>query len=254
MKTIDYIAIFGALAWTPHLIILLKSWFFKSRVRIITQKNVQIGFTTFGPIFNLRLAFAVEHKDIVVSDIKVRVRHESGEEKIFEWQGITQHLGTMKTPNVGDMPYEKEQSVLAIKLNQKEIEERFIRFQDPIFIQEQRDLIDKSVKKLAYLQSEKKYEPEEFLRAEEMTDLYTFNNQAFTWKSGRYHTTIEIQSPEGFTLVDNEREFSLSPIDIERLEKNKEQLELDYKGIIVGYEDGQDNAVWQWCSPSLVKT
>src|SRR4030067_2916056 len=118
MKLIDWIAILGALAWTPHLIDGFKYWFLNSKIRIITQKSVEIGFTTFGSIFNLRLAFAVENKDIVISDIKVRLKHESGDERVLEWQGITQHLGKMKTPNAGDMPYEKEHSVLAIKLNQ----------------------------------------------------------------------------------------------------------------------------------------
>ena len=90
MKLIDWIAVLGALAWTPHLIGMFKQWIIKSKIRVITHRNAEIGFTTFGPIFNIRLAFAVEHRDIVVSDLKIRLKHESGEEKVFEWQGITQ--------------------------------------------------------------------------------------------------------------------------------------------------------------------
>tara|TARA_R110002095_G_scaffold103626_4_gene90832 strand:- start:47 stop:349 length:303 start_codon:yes stop_codon:yes gene_type:complete len=93
MKLIDWIAILGALAWTPHLVGIVKNWLTKSKVRIITQREVEIGFTTYGPIFNLRLAFSVENKDIVISDLKICVTHESGEERIFEWEGITQHMG-----------------------------------------------------------------------------------------------------------------------------------------------------------------
>ncbi len=254
MKLIDWIAILGALAWTPHLIILFKQWLLKSKIRIITQKSIEIGFTTYGSIFNLRLAFSVENRDIVVSDIKVRLKHESGEERLLEWQGITQHLGKMKTQYAGEMPYEKEHSVLAIKLNQKEIEERLIRFQEPAFLASQREYVNKAVKKMAYLKAEEKYDSVEFLREPEMTELYSFNKHAFPWKPGKYTVTIEIQSPENFTLVDNVREFSLTPIEVEKLELNKDQLEVDYRGMIVGANEDEDMANWQWCNPVLIKT
>jgi hypothetical protein len=128
LTLIDGIAILGALAWTPHLITLTKNYFTKPKVSIITSRSAELGFTTLGPILNLHLAFSVEHKDVVVSDIKIRLKHSSGEERIFEWQGIKQNVGRMTTPDAGSMPFEKEHSVLAIKLNQTQIEERFIRF------------------------------------------------------------------------------------------------------------------------------
>ncbi len=251
MRFIDWIAILGALAWTPHLINVVKFLFLKPKVRIITPKDVDIGFTTYGPIFNLRLALAVEHKDIVVSDIKIKLKHESGEEKLFEWQGITQHFGKMKMPDT-EMPYEKEHSILAIKLNPNEIEERFVRFQEPKFIQSKQELTNEAIRKLNYLNAEGKFEADDFLRGEEMTALYSFNKQAFTWKQGKYQVLIEIQSPEKFTLVDNIREFSLTHVDIEQLGKNKDQLELDYKGMVVGSDD-VTRPRWQWCYPELVK-
>jgi len=215
---------------------------------------VEIGFTTYGSIFNLRLAFAVKNKDTVVSDIKIKLKHESGEERLLEWQGITQHLGKMKTPDAGEMPWEKEHSVLAIKLNQKDIEERFIRFQEPSFLTSQREYVNKSVKKMTYLKAEGKYEPNEFLREPEMTELYAFNKHAFPWKAGKYHVSIEIQSPEKFELIDNIREFSLTPLDIEKLETNKDQIELAYKDMIVGIEEEDKRQHWQWCNPTLLIT
>jgi hypothetical protein len=254
MTVLDWVAIIGALAWTPHLFILIKNWITKPEVRVITQRSVQLGFTTFGSIFNLRIAFAVKNKDVVISDIKVRLKHESGEERLLEWQGITQHLGKMTMPNAEVMPYEKEHSVLAIKLTQKEIEERLVRFQEPSFIESQRKIIQTAVKKMAYLKSEEKFDPNNFLREQEMTELYNFNKHAFNWKQGKYEAVIEVQSPERFTLVDNVREFILLPIDIENLEKNKEQLEVDYKGMMLGYGEDSEGAQWQWLNPALVKT
>ncbi len=87
-----------------------------------------------------------------------------------------------------------------------------------------------------------------------MTDLYNFNKHAFPWKQRRYRVTIEMHSPEKFEVIDNVREFDFTPIDIERLEKNKEQLEIDYKRLVVGLDEDEDDAIWQWCNPVLIKT
>lgn len=250
MKPIDWIAILGALAWTPHLVGMVRDWITKSKIRIITQRRVELGFTTYGPILNLRLAFSVENKNIVISDLKIRLTHESGEERFFEWQGITQNMGKMTLPDASAMPFEKEQSVLAIKLNQNDIEERFVKFQEPIYLAKQLGFAEKASKRMTYLKSEKKYDPELFLREQEMTDLYSFNKHAFTWKPGKYIASIEIQSPEKFEIVDNIREFNLSVLEIEKIEKNKHLLELDYKKMIVG---GEDEIIWQWCNPVLTK-
>jgi len=254
MEPIDWIAILGALAWTPHLFGIIKAWLTKSKIRVITEKNASIGFTTGGPIFNIGIAFSVEHRDIVISDLKIRLDHESGEKKIFEWQGITQKMGKMTTPDAGDMPFEKEQSVLAIKLNQKDIEERFIKCQEVSFMTDKLEYESKAIKKIAYLKSEGKYDAENFLREQEMTELYSFNKQAFPWKQGKYSVSIEIQSPEDFEIVDNHREFLLSHLDVEELSKNQDLIEQDYRRLLVGLKEGEEEILWQWRNPSLVKT
>jgi len=254
MKLIDWIAILGALAWTPHIIGIIKQWMTKSKIQVITHRNSEIGFTTYGPIFNIRLAFAVEHKDIVISDLKIKVKHESGEERIFEWQGITQQIGKMTTPDASVMPFEKEQSVLAIKLTKKDIEERHIRCQETSFISTKQEYEIKALKKLTYLKDEGKYDADTFLREPEMKELYSFNKQAFPWKQGKYTVTIEIQSPEKFEIVDNVREFSLTPLDIEGLSKNKDFIEPEYRRMLSGSIGKNEHIVWQWRYPALIKT
>lgn len=254
MKTIDLIAIVGALAWTPHLISMIKIWLSKSKIRVITERSASIGYTTSGPILNLGIAFSVEHRDIVISDLKIRLKHESGEEKIFEWQGITQQVGKMTLPDAGVMPFEKEQSVLAIKLNQKDIEERFIKCQEISFIVSKLDYESKAVKKIAYLKSENKYEAENFLREQEMTELYSFIKHAFPWKEGKYSLSIDIQSPEEFVIVDNHRDFLLTHLDIEELSKNNDLIEKEYRRQLIGLSKNEDDVIWQWRNPSLVKT
>lgn len=253
MEIFDWIAILGALAWMPHLISTIKQWITKSKIQVITPRNAEIGFTSDGPTFNIPLAFAVKHRDIVVSGLKIRLKHESGEEKIFDWQSITQQIGTMTAPDANVMPFEKEQSVLAIKINEKEIEERFIQCRETSFIASKQEYVSKAIKKMAYLKAEGKYDPQAFLREQEMTELYSFNKQEFIWKQGKYVVTIEIQSPEKFEIVDNKREFMLSHLDIEELEKNKDLIEQSYQQIVLGPPDRDKEVVWQWRYPLLEK-
>jgi len=254
MEVIDWIAILGALAWTPHLISLIRHWITKPKIRVIAPRYVSLGFTTYGSIFNLHLAFSVKNKDIVVSSLRIRLKHEHGEEKNFEWQGIKQEVMKMRTPDGSVMPYEKHQSVLAMKLNEKDIEERFIQFQEASFHSKKFKLESIAVKKIAYLKGEDKYDPNVFINSEEMKDLIKYTKNEFSWKTGNYHVIIELQSPEDFILIDNKYKFNLTPVDIEELEKNKNYIEHDYKNMLVPQSDEEYEPVnWSWRNPTLLK-
>ncbi|MFV7710364.1 hypothetical protein [Shewanella algae] len=253
MNIIDWIAILGALAWTPHLISLVKTYLIKPEVRIITQKIAEIGFTTYGPIFNIRIAFAVKNHDVVISNFRIKVTHESGEEKLYEWQGLKQQVLKMHT-NEGSIPYERENSVLAIKLNPKEVEERTIQCQEVSFIAGKREIEDKAIKRLSYDREQKGYDPIDFLKCQECMDVYNYIKHAFSWKAGKYKVAFELESPESFNLVDNEYEFTLMPVDIEELDKNKGSIEQVYINAFVNAEHAKYKQVyWNWRNPLIYK-
>lgn len=253
MKLLDWLAILGALAWTPHLVLLIRHWITTPEVRIITSRVVELGFTTFGSIFNLHLAFSVNHKDVVVSSLKIRLKHDSGEEKFFEWQGIQQQVMKMRTPDGSVLPYEKEPSVLAMKLNVKDIEERFIQFQETSFQSGKYRLESNVVKNIVYLRSQDNYDPEIFMKSQETQELFSYIRQAFSWKAGTYLVTIELESPEKFKIVDNNYEFILTPADIEEIAKNKNEIEHEYRNILVPQGDQYEPVKWNWRNPVLKK-
>lgn len=253
MEIIDWIAILGALAWLPHLIKLIKSYLTKPEVRIITHDKAEIGLTTLGPIFNMHLAFVVSNHSVVITNFKIRVTHESGEEKHYQWQVVKEQVLKMHTSE-GTVPYEKEKTVLALKLNQNEVEERFIQCQESSFISGKRDMEDKALKRLSYEKEQEDYEPLKFLKCQECTDVYNYIRHEFSWKSGKYKILFELQSPEVFRLVDNEYEFNLKPLDIEALQENKSLVEQDYINSFVGEENSAYKPVsWNWRNPSIYK-
>ncbi len=250
------LAILGALAWLPHFVSFIKNWVTKPQIRIITHIFPEIGFSVLGPIFNMRMAFSVKNKDIVITGIKVIVKHESGYKTEFLWQGITQQLLQMRSPDAETIPFEKEQSVLAIKLTPREVEERFIQFQNPQYLEKRKELDDKGLKKLIFLKGTNAYEPDNFVNSEEMKDMYSFIKQSFNWKTGQYSVSFELDSPEKFELLDHQYTFSLNPMDIEALENNKELIEVYYKNIFISPNEVKETPPieWNWRNPILTKT
>ncbi|HAR62094.1 MAG TPA: hypothetical protein DCS13_01370 [Candidatus Margulisbacteria bacterium] len=252
MKAFDWIALAGALAWLPYLINIIRTFFSKPEVRIITARNIELGFTTYGPILNLRVAFAVANKDVVISNIKLFLKHESGEEKLFTWHGIVQKLLQMNHPDNGlPIPFEKESSVLAVKLRTTDIEERFIRFQDPAYHKNKEGFELKAVKKMNYLKQSNNFDSFQFVKTEEMKDLYVFIKQSFNWKMGMYSIRFDVDSTEKIILEDNLYSFELTQLDIENIEKNKDLIERSYEPTTEANNNEQIN--WVWLNPLLTK-
>lgn len=254
MYGIDFVAIIGALAWTPHVFSIIKSIVTKPEVRIVTHKSPEIGFSIFGSIFNIRLAFSVKNHDLVVSGLRVRLKHESGEEKLFEWQAIKQQVLKMTASDASVMPLEKEQTVLAIKLNQKNIEERFVQFQDESFLNQKLELESAVIKKLFHLKHIEKLDLKTIKDSEESSELITFVKQSFSWKQGKYQVIFEMDSPDNFILLDNCYEFSLNAMDIESLEENKDKIEIYFNNELKSFfKEETDKIIWNWRYPILKK-
>lgn len=255
MSWYEAAAILGALAWIPYLVKLIKDLTTIPEVRIIVEHTAEIGYTSLGPILNLRIAFAVRHRDIVVSSIKIRLKHEGGEEKSLSWRGITQRIAQMQVPESVPIPWEKESSVLAIKLTEKEVEERLIRFQDNDFHMKKEESESIAGKKLAYLKGKNEFNPDLFLKSEEMNEIITFIKQWFNWKQGKYSVAFDMESPDKFVLKDNTYEFYLNPLNIESLELNKNLIILSYEDMFkFDIEDYKPHKpVWHWVNPVIKK-
>ncbi len=210
MKILDWVAILGALAWVPHLIKFVRDLFTRPSIRLYTQKRLMVGFNTLGPIIYLKIAFVVKNKDLVVSGMRFRLKHQDGDEKVFVWQEIVQTFGTHTYPAVS-VPFQKQSDVLAIKAKESEVEDRFISFQDESFVERWRDLWEKAMEKQMHLRRQGKTD-EEFLMSVEMSELRTFNERSFSWKEGKYELHFELDSPQKFRLSGNSYQFSLSSV------------------------------------------
>ncbi|MES2365846.1 MAG: hypothetical protein V4563_08145 [Pseudomonadota bacterium] len=255
MSLLDLAAVVGALAWIPPIFVAVRAWHTRPEIRVITQPAPEIGFTTLGPILNLRVALTVTHKDIVITGIRLNVTHESGEQSFFSWRGIVQRMGTMNYPQLGAVPFEKELNVLAMKVSQKDVEERFIRFQNLEFLEQKTVLEGTSLKKLAYLRAAPPFDGQSFLKSQEMNEIYSYIKQAFSWKPGGYRVKILLESPDAFTVLDDEYMFTLSPLQVQNLSDNLNRIEQSFANEILPGIEGEQPAqiAWAWVYPEMQK-
>jgi hypothetical protein len=246
-------AVVGALAWIPPIYTGVRTWLTKPSIRVITQPNPEVGYTTLGPILNLRVALTVVHKDIVVTGIRLVVTHESGDQTTFSWRGVVQRMGTMNYPEVGAVPFEKELNVLAMKVSQKDVEERFIRFQNLDYLHKKAYLEDITIKELAHLRKAGSFEAAKFLASQGMADVYSFVRQSFAWKPGSYRLRIELESPDAFNVKDDEYSFSLTPLQVHNLYENLQFIEPYYANEVdpPQAEDKSAQLRWKWIYPDM---
>jgi hypothetical protein len=249
----DLAAVVGALAWIPPIFVGIRAWITRPEIRIITQPAPEIGFTTFGPILNIRIALTVRHKDIVITGVRLQVRHESGEESVFSWRGIVQRMGTFNYPQIGAVPFEKESSVLAMKVSPKDVEERFIRFQNLEYLEQKLVLDGVSLKKLAYLRKSDSFDGPSFLKSSEMADVYSYIRQSFSWKPGSYRVKVMLDSPDAFVVIDDEYAFTLSPLQTQNLSDNLNYIEQYFANEVLPMEEGEQRAPinWSWAYPDM---
>lgn len=216
----EILAILGALAWLPQLIIYINKRLVKPKLTIITDKDFEIGYTTLGPIFNLQIAFLAETKRALIRKVEIEMTHENNETQKFTWDWFEEILYEVSIPQSGLIPTRKNQKAIAINVDPASLVEKKIGFQQNTFKAEQNRLVQLTT--------------EEFLNiynagddVNQIRTRNTFNNlkdyykNGFNWKIGKYSAKIKA------TLSDNQIftsivDFQLTNLDIKTIERNIE--------------------------------
>ena len=98
MTTAEIAAYIGAAAWLPQIATWLYRRFVRPLITIVPDKYAEVGFTSYGPIFNVRMAFSSERKDVIIDGFEILLEHEDGDTRTVRWAGLTRiTLGTVKS-------------------------------------------------------------------------------------------------------------------------------------------------------------
>ena len=133
MTPTEIIAYIGAAAWLPHII----SWIYKkvaiSTIKIIPAREIELGYSSYGSIFNLNLVLSTVKKDILIEKIEVLLKHEDGDQHRFSWQGLRETISELTNTSGERVVQEKDQLAIAVRLTTAALVEKFVRFQEERF-------------------------------------------------------------------------------------------------------------------------
>lgn len=249
----EIVAYIGAAAWLPQIVFAIYKASIKPKVTIVPEKSVEIGYTTNGPIFNLRLAVSAAKKDTIIDHVGVSIQHQDGEVHDFTWAGMKETFSEIKDQSGNTQSIEREFSPIALVLNRLGLTERFFRFQDPIFHSESKALTRKATDHQAYLKSNNGDYHDDLLKSKELHEIFNFSKQYFYWKAGKYTVTFSVKSPNPIVFTETKYTFELNQHEIDDLVKNIEQIKIAASNFIKSdiEEFEPEEVTWKWAGSAL---
>jgi len=244
-------AYIGAGAWIPILLALAYRLWVRPSVTVTPENSVSIGYTTYGPIFNLNFGISVDKKDAVIEHFGVRLTHQSGAIHDLIWRSMSETFSQIRDAAGTQQVVEKEHLAIALRLSTSMLTERLVRFQDPEYHDVVRESSAPLTEHVAFLREND--------RISEGTDSQEFHNFAqavrnhYWWLLGRYEVEFYFRSPHQAELKKRTWQFTLTQVDIDRLRSNLDLIESDLENVLMigqeGYEEHKPE--WQWVNPAL---
>lgn len=254
MNAAEIAAYAGAGAWVPQ----IATWIYRAIVRpvltIVPEETAQIGFTSYGPIFNVQLAIASNRADAIIDGIQLLVSHADGDSRLFRWYGLNETVSEIR-----DMTGNRQQTLvrdqvpIALKIGTASLIEKFVRFQIPRYHEADRQMTAMLVAQFNHLKRTDPDYVEKTLQCRELFDILEARRQAFWWKAGRYDVTIQLSTLKTVKFPKNRLQFELTASDIERLRQNIEVVQLELENLIRSNLPNfqAPPVIWNWANADI---
>jgi len=252
MTTTEIVAYIGAAAWLPPIVYWLHNWLVKPIVRIVPEARVELGFTTLGPIFNIRLALSASSKDAVVERMWIELQHESGETRELAWTGMREMFSEITDAAGNRQLVERDQPAIALKLSTITLTEKLIRFHDTKFQETQRPLQDALSAQAAFLNGETDAH-DNLLKSKELFNLLESFKSAFWWKCGSYRVRFCIEGRDQAKVDAQIWKFHMSQLDVDLLRNNLGLIGVEMVNAVKSHlpEFQPEPVSWAWRNISL---
>ena len=243
LKIAEWLAIIGAFAWLPTIIQWIKEYFNKPKLTIISGSQAEIGFTLYGPIINLSMAFLSETKKAMVKKVELELIHENNDTQKFSWVWFEELLYSMDLPDFQQINTKRNQNAIVIKIGVDELIEKKVGFQQNTFKKE----YDKHYKQLtedAIEFYQLKKSPEELKITNSYRKIHDILTNSFNWKVGKYKVKIAAHISTDNIVTNHEFDFALNTLDIKLLHTNIENCHLNLAKTFIDNET--EIRQWQW--------
>lgn len=248
MGVFEWVAIVGAAAWAPQVIGWIAHYLAKPKLRIIPSNAPEIGYTSFGPIFNLTCSIAAERKDAVIERITVTLKHERGQHIFFLWDTLNETFSQIRSKE-GLTEVGKNQPAIALKVSTLILTEKTIGMREKTFLEESRRYSNALADHINFL---KKTEPDYqklTLKSKELDDLIKFYKQRFPWQVGQYVASTELRIAGVKEPTTQEFAFALTARDLDYLKQNLDEIERYIPDLIQPQHGILFN--WNWLYPTF---
>ena len=244
----DLLAILGTLAWIPPIFMIINNKFIKPKISIMTEIELEIGYSTFGPIINTRLAFISDNKKALIKKIEAELTHENNDTQKFTWDWFEEILYETDIPNTGSMPTKKSQKAIAINLKKEELIEKKIGFQQNSFKKKQKEIIQKTIEDISIIEKSGK-EINEITSKKSYYDLVDHYKHSFNWKTGKYSLVFKVYESSIKNPIEKKIHFSITPLDINNLELNISYCKNAIDRFL--FKPSEELINWKWINPMI---
>ncbi len=256
MNVYEFASILGAAAWSYPISVLIYRKLIRPRIRLMPADSSELGYTAFGPIFNIQCAISTDKKDALIERIRLEITHADGDKHVLDWKFLDETQTEIRPySGEGGGILTKYETAIALKVSTSVISLKKIGFQDDAFLKKSRDYNQKVSAQLYHLSkvSDSDYS-KELLKSKEYTDMTSFFNNGMYWKVGEYAirflvTVVSLKKPHIETF-----KFRLDENNIEILKKNALQFDLlrdTILGNLIHRPAERVPQTWDWVYPKI---
>jgi hypothetical protein len=253
MTAFEWVAVVGAAAWLPQIGALIYRVVVRSRLHCIPVRQTELTFNHLGPIFNMRAALVVERKDAVITEMRATLRHDKGREVNLVWDSFVEQFSELKTHAGERGEFTRDQIATALKVSTALPNEKFFRFQDPVFKATHRQLSAKADDVLNRLPDGDVVGRAAFLRSREFTDLISFYLNYFPWEPGHYDVELRVRLLGVKRPLVGKASLELSADDVDRVRRNLPLIEQRLREICENVPAEQRATPSFWATPDLLQ-
>ncbi len=247
----EWIALIGAAAWVPHIVVWIYKLAVKPKLFLVVGQAPEVGYTTYGPIFNLECAYSVQRKDALIVKVSIELTHERGQKTYLTWKTLNETLSRAQSTTGETAEFTKNQTAIALQISTTNPSEKLIGFQDYNFQLNKQQCGYKLANTLKHFKNTEKDDyVDRTLKSKEFAELCEFFKNGFSWQSGNYSVIVKTwiqgaRKPHKFRF-----NFELTNQDFEGLESNIKTINQVYENTI-SPPTTPVNEFWYWARPIL---
>ena len=243
MTASDIIAMIGAAAWAPQIFQWMREAMKKPKLELIPAPTVRLGYTPAGPFIQLAAAISSENRDVIVTDMIIRVEHESREEKVLKWVSVAETLASFDVPNER-MSMSKTQNVLAIKVVTEILTEKYFTFNDPQSQHQGNEKTEIAREQFKYMGGQGSNAVDDILRSKEYKQAERALTDGVFWREGSYLLEIRMSGKELKSVQQEVLRMTLTRRDIELLQGNLQLISEVLKAYVTEGEQLQQSWIY----------